>query len=74
MMEILIFILGLFVGFILTVMYFVKRFKNVNSLFEDKLLINDLLKEQIKTLQAKKSKKYYRRNVYKKNAAKAGKQ
>tara|TARA_Y100000593_G_C4057942_1_gene212977 strand:+ start:178 stop:402 length:225 start_codon:yes stop_codon:yes gene_type:complete len=74
MENILIFIIGVFIGATASILYFIKSFKSINNLLEDKLLVNDLLKQQVKNLQAKKSKKYYRRNIYKKSSAKSSKQ
>ena len=67
MTELLTLIIGLFLGAFLTALYFTKRYRSVSHILEDKLLVNDLLKSQIKNLQAKKSKKYYRRKTYNKN-------
>jgi hypothetical protein len=67
MTELLTLIIGLFLGAFTAALYFTKRYKSVSSILEDKLLVNDLLKAQIKNLQAKKSKKYYRRKSYNKN-------
>ena len=67
MTELLTLIIGLFLGAFITALYFTKRYSSINILLEDKLLVNDLLKSQIKNLQAKKSKKYYRRKSYNKN-------
>tara|TARA_R100000152_G_C6705435_1_gene134106 strand:- start:192 stop:401 length:210 start_codon:yes stop_codon:yes gene_type:complete len=68
MTELLTLIIGLFLGALLTALYLTKRYKSISHLLEDKLLINDLLKLQIKNLQAKKSKKYYRRKSYNKSS------
>ncbi len=70
-MGIITFILGALLGFMSAMILVWKRFANISSLLTDKIFINDLLKQQIKDLQAKKSKKYYRRNTYKKRAPKA---
>lgn len=56
-------ILGIISGALITALYFTKRYRSVSHLLGDKLLVNDLLKSQIKNLQAKKSKKYYRRKT-----------
>jgi len=64
MTELLTLIIGLFLGAFLAALYFTKRYNSISHLLEDKLLVNDLLKSQIKNLQAKKSKKYYRRKSY----------
>jgi hypothetical protein len=69
-MTVLSFILGALVGFMASVIYFSKRYISIHNLLEDKLLVNDLLKKQIKDLQAKKSKKYYRRKSYNKKTTK----
>ncbi len=74
MESILSLILGLLVGAIITSVYFLRRYTGVNDLLSDKMFVNSLLKEQIKEAHAKKSKKYYRRKSYNKNAAKASKQ
>ncbi len=73
-MGILSFILGAVLGFMTAMIMTWKRFTNISSLLTDKIFINDLLKQQIKDLQAKKSKKYYRRKSYNKSASKASKQ
>ena len=51
---------GLLIGAISASAYFLKRYTNVSKLLNDKLLVNDLLKQEFKAIEAKKSKKYYR--------------
>tara|TARA_Y100000401_G_C8304059_1_gene215880 strand:+ start:807 stop:1031 length:225 start_codon:yes stop_codon:yes gene_type:complete len=73
MTSVLSFLLGLLIGAIIATVYLVNRYQGISNLLDDKLFVNNLLKEQIKENQAKKSKKYYRRNSYKKRVSKATK-
>ena len=73
MTSVLSFLLGLLIGAIIATVYLVNRYQGISNLLDDKLFVNNLLEEQIKENQAKKSKKYYRRNSYKKRVSKATK-
>tara|TARA_R110000744_G_scaffold163851_2_gene280865 strand:+ start:454 stop:678 length:225 start_codon:yes stop_codon:yes gene_type:complete len=65
---------GLLTGAIITAVYFLRRYTGINNLLNDKMFVNSLLKEQIKSANAKKAKKFYRRKSYNKTATKASKQ
>ena len=65
-------ILAFMLGVISTVLYLNKRFVNVKALLEDKILVNELLKNEIKSLgkNSKKSASKNNRRTYRRKPKK----